>query len=166
MRGVAKDASDSIDAIRAEFRFVESLSIEYQNNPPSVFASVIGRAAEKLPVGLVSDGVNKLLSILLGIATFTGGTALVDEFENGIYYDRLESFWRTVYAFARFNDVQLFATTHSQESLQALRSVLQNNARDFCLLRAEKSDASGTSTIRRFEGEQLVSALTKNGEIR
>lgn len=154
-----------VDAMRAEFPFVESLSIEYQNNTPSVFASLIGRA-EKLPVGLVSDGVNKLLSILLGIATFPGGTVLVDEFENGIYYDRLESFWRTVYAFARFNEVQLFVSTHSQECLHALLPVLQNNARDFCLLRAEKSEASGSSTVRRFEGEQLVSALAKNGEIR
>lgn len=154
-----------IDALRAEFPFIDSLSIEYLSNIPTVFASLANRT-EKMPVGLISDGVNKLLSILLGISTYPKGTVLIDEFENGFYYERYESIWRTIYAFARFNEAQVFATTHSREFLRALIPTLQANARDFCLLRAEQSASRVDSMIARFEGEHLLSALSKDGEIR
>jgi hypothetical protein len=153
-----------IDAMKAEYPFVESLSIEYNNGIGMVFASLVGRK-EKLPVGLISDGVNKLLSVLLAIATFPEGMILIDEFESGFYYKRLPSIWEAVYAFARFNEVQVFATTHSHECLHALLPALQKNAHDFCMLRAERSSPNA-STIARFEGDDLLSALSKDGEIR
>jgi len=154
-----------LEALRTEYPFIESLSIEYNSNIPTVFATLRGNE-RKLPIALVSDGINKLLNILLGISTFAKGSVLIDEFENGFYYERFESIWRTVYAFARFNDVQVFATTHSQEFLRAMIPVLQGNARDFCLLRAIRNDSGTASLITRFEGDQLLSALSKNGEIR
>jgi hypothetical protein len=153
-----------IDAIKSEYPFVEGLSIEYNNGIGMVFASLVGRR-EKLPVALISDGVNKLLSMLLAIASFPQGMILIDEFESGFYYKRLPSIWESVYAFARFNEVQIFATTHSQECLRALVPVLQKNAQDFCLLRAERPTPDDSIVVR-FEGDDLLSALSKDGEIR
>jgi hypothetical protein len=154
-----------VDAMKSEYPFVENLSIEYNNGIGMVFASLAGRR-EKLPVALISDGVNKLLSVLLAIASFPQGMILIDEFESGFYYKRLPSIWESVYAFARFNEVQIFATTHSQECLHAVVPVLQKNAHDFCLLRANRMAEDSASVIVRFEGEQLLSALSKDGEIR
>jgi hypothetical protein len=153
-----------IDAMKTEYPFVESLSIEYNNGIGMVFATLVGRR-EKLPVALISDGVNKLLSILLAVASFPQGMILIDEFESGFYYKRLPSIWESIYAFARFNEVQIFATTHSQECLHALLPVLQKNAHDFCMLRAEKNSPNA-NTIVRFDGDELLSALSKDGELR
>ena len=68
-------AESIVKALRDEYPFLEELSIEYASGIPSVFAKVRG-SSKKLAIGLLSDGINKLLGILLGIATFGGGTIL------------------------------------------------------------------------------------------
>jgi AAA15 family ATPase/GTPase len=142
---------------------LKSLSIEYFAHLPSVFASLRGQE-KKIPVGLLSDGVNKLMGILLGIAAYKGGTVLIDQIEDGFYYDRLASIWKLIYEFASVYSVQIFATTHSQECLQALLPILATNQNGFSLLRSER--LNGTSTVARFDGSQMFSALSKDGEIR
>jgi AAA15 family ATPase/GTPase len=152
-----------IEALKAEYSFIESLSIEYASNIPSVFASLKG-SKKKLPLGLLSDGVNKFLGILLGIATFPKGTVLIDQIEDGFYFDRLESIWRTVHRFAVRHEVQMFITTHSRECLNAMRPVLEEYSSDFCLLRAKRDKT--TSSVAHFSGSSMFAALQKNGEIR
>jgi AAA15 family ATPase/GTPase len=156
--------SDSvIDALRREFSFLDSLSIEYASNMPSVFATVKGNS-KKLPVGLLSDGINKLLSILLGIASFSRGTVLIDQIEDGFYFDRLRSIWEIIYSFAVLHNVQIFVTTHSRECLESMLPVVKAHVTDFCLLRAKRDKSS--CSIQQFDGEGLLAALEKRGEIR
>jgi len=156
-----------VKAMRVEFPFLESLSLEYFSNTPAVYASLTaGGLPRKIPAGLVSEGFNKLLGILVGIATYRRGLVLIDQIEDGFYYRRYESIWRTLHTFAMANACQIFATTHSLECLRAMISVLRDNTDDFCLLRAERTQDESSSRISRFEGEQLLSALLKDGEIR
>jgi hypothetical protein len=64
-----------------EFPYIESLSIDYHAGVPMVFAGLKGKQ-RKLPIPLVSDGVNRLLGICLGLANFKGGTILIDQLEH------------------------------------------------------------------------------------
>jgi hypothetical protein len=152
-----------VKALKDEYSFLDGLGIEYASGIPSVFASVRG-STKKLAVGLLSDGVNKLLSILLGIATYPGGTILIDQIEDGFYYDRFESIWKTIYSFAVLHHAQIFATSHSRECLRALLPVAQEHTSDLCLLRTKRERT--TCSISQFDGEGLLAALQKNGEIR
>ncbi|MGO9087094.1 MAG: AAA family ATPase [Terriglobales bacterium] len=154
-----------VKGLKTEFPFVKSLSLEYYSNTPAVYADVsVNGHSRKMAVGLLSDGVNKLMGILLGIATNRGGTVLIDQIEDGLYYDRLESIWKLIYEFAEESDCQVFATTHSMECLKAMLPAMKRHEKNFQLLRAERENSQ--STVARVKGKFLESALEQNFEVR
>lgn len=150
------DAGPIIDALKKEFPFLESLSIEFTASVPGLFASVRGQKI-KLPVGLISEGINKLLSILVGIRTFKKGAILLDQIEDGFYYDRFPAIWRIIHRFAIDNEVQIFATTHSVECLKAMLPIIKKHENDFMLLRAERTN--GDCGITQVKGNLFEAAL-------
>lgn len=152
-----------IDALREEFPFLRTLSIEINSGAPTVFAEVQGQS-HKLPVGLISDGVNKLLSLLITIRSNPNGIVLIDQIEDGFYFKKMLSTWKVIHKFAKENGTQIFATTHSQECLTALLPVLEANEQDFALLRASRSDDSIRFSVS--NGRRFASALSEEFELR
>lgn len=118
----------------------------------------------KLPVGLISDGVNKLLSLLIAIGSNPNGIVLIDQIEDGFYFKKMASTWKVIHKFARENRTQIFGTTHSQECLAALLPVLEANEEDFALLRASRSDDSIRFSVN--NGRRFASALSQEFELR
>jgi AAA15 family ATPase/GTPase len=159
-----RDVGPILSAIQGEFDFIDDLSIEYLSNVPMVFASVKGRR-NKIPVGLLSDGINRLLAILTGIAYFKNGAVLIDQIEDGLYFSHLSSVWRVLLSFASAYNVQLFVTTHSKECIQALRPALEGNESNFQLLRAERKE-DATCHISQFSGSDLLAALEERIDVR
>ncbi len=85
-----------------------------------------------LPLGLLGDGLNRLASILVKIATAPHGAVLVDEIENGLHYSVLKKVWAAIADAARRFSVQIFATTHSWECLWRAHEVAaESEAYDF-----------------------------------
>jgi hypothetical protein len=152
-----------VDALKEEFPFIRGLSVEVNGGTPMVQAQIDGMR-RKVPLGLVSGGVNKLLSLLVAIADTRRGVVLVDEVENGFYFDRLPAVWRILLRFAATNDCQLFCSTHSHESISSLRATLDSNAEDFSLLRIEQSE--GSHVIRQFSGFDFAAAVDQDVEVR
>ena len=87
-------------ALKAVFPTIAELSVENDVSGNALYCSVPWMA-EKVPVAAVSSGVNKVLAILLGIATMSKGVVLLDELENGIYYKTYADVWKTAPAFSR-----------------------------------------------------------------
>jgi AAA15 family ATPase/GTPase len=151
-----KQAQPIVDAIRGEFDFIDDLSIEFHSGLPMLFASVKGKS-QKVPIGLVSDGIQRLVTILLGIAYYKNGAVLIDQLEDGFYYDHFPSIWKVIYSFAVKYNTQLFVSTHSDECLNSVHDTLKANSGDFQLLRAERNDA--TCTMSQFDGDSFLSAI-------
>jgi len=80
-----------------------------------------------LPLALMGDGVVKAITLLASVVKMGNGIVLVDEIDNGIHAGALKSFWQAIVSFARKNSTQIFATTHSWESLQCLKAVLDQD---------------------------------------
>jgi AAA15 family ATPase/GTPase len=152
-----------LDALRQEFPFIEDLSIEFNVGTPTIYAS-INSVKERLPLPLVSDGVHRLLSLLIAIETFANGIVLIDEIENGFYYKRFPSIWSLLLRFCKECNTQIFASTHSMECLQAILPTLESDENDFSLLRLERKE--GESRARIFSGRDLRSAIEQEVEIR
>lgn len=152
-----------LDALRSEYPFLKDLSLELDAGNPSVFASIEG-SKRKLPAALVSDGFNKLLGILLSIASASKGTLLIDQIEDGFYFKKLPSIWKVIHGFAKANNTQIFATTHSKECLDALLPVIEANENDFALLRATRADDSIRFSVS--NGRRFASALSQEFELR
>lgn len=151
-----------VEAIKSEFPFIESLSLEVFNSSPCIFAAQTGIQG-KIPLNLISSGVSKLISILLGIANQRGGVVCIDELENGFYYDRLPSIWKLILSFSKQFDVQIFCSTHSWECLQALKSTVSENQSEFRLIQPYRK---GGNQFRVQTGEILLDSLDQRIDVR
>jgi AAA15 family ATPase/GTPase len=113
---------------------------------------------------MVSGGLDKLVSILIGIQTNPHGVILINEIENGIHYTKLQNLWSIIHRFANSNDTQIFASTHSWECLKAAQATIEHHSADFGLIRTEFKGQQ--RSVRQFDGTRLLGALKQGGEIR
>ncbi len=157
------DQQAIVSAIRKQFPFIEDLSVEYHGGIAMVHAK-LRSVHEKVPLPLVSDGINKMLSTLLAVHHFSRGIVLIDEMENGLYFDLMGRASAAILDAARESNTQLFVTTHSLEYLRALLPVVREHPDDFRLLRTTKDN--GASAIDCFDGQHFAAALEEGLEIR
>jgi ABC-type branched-subunit amino acid transport system ATPase component len=153
-----------IEALRTVFPQIKRLSIETSGGTPEIYCSVDG-LSEKIPVGLVSHGISKLLAILINIATVPKGACLIDEIENGFHYSVLPKMWEAILTLSKQQEVQLFVSTHSEECLRALKPFVAQNEHEFRLLRVEEGNAGG-HTVAAFKGKNFDAALQSGIEFR
>jgi AAA15 family ATPase/GTPase len=117
-----------------------------------------------VPVPLLGDGMGRLLSVALAIGNAQDGIILVDEIENGLYHRTMVDVWKVIASFTRQLNVQLFATTHSEECIRAAHQAFAEDSKyDFHLHRLEHIE----DTIRAvtYEKETLGAALESGLEI-
>lgn len=110
--------------------------------------SARGRAAiarsvkHHVPVPLRSfgDGVNRLFGIILSLCNAKDGVFLVDEIENGLHFSVQAEIWRSIFRLARSLNVQVFATTHSWDCVQAFQLAAQESPEAGVLVRLDRRD--------------------------
>lgn len=121
--------------------------------------------SRKIPVAYMGDGVARLLSIILAIATSKEGIVLIDEFENGIHHSVMPKIWDAITKAAREYNCQVIGTTHSYECLEAAYNGISNElSNDFSYVRIDRIE--GKTIAKCFDYELLKVALTNNLEIR
>lgn len=79
-----------------------------------------------LPLKSMGDGMNRILTIILALVNVENGHLLIDEFENGLHYTVQEDLWKIVFKLAEELNVQVFATTHSNDCIRAFENVLNS----------------------------------------
>jgi hypothetical protein len=159
-----KREKEIVDAVKEEFEpALESLSVLSLGQLPSVYAS-IKYLKEKLPLSLLSGGINKFVVVLAAVLMRGSGVVLIDEVENGFFYKTLEPMWKYLLKLAGDNDTQIFVSTHSQECVRALVPAMQGHEDEFTLLRAERTN--GSSTVTLLEGKFLEAAIEQGVEVR
>ena len=151
-----------VSVIRTLFPFIEELGVEHDGDAATVHAKLRSVSAT-MPLPLVSDGVDMLLSILLAVH-HSRGMILVDEMERSLHFDLMEPSSAAILAAARKSNSQVFVTTHSIEYLRALLPTIQEHPDDFRLLRAASGDVG--SEIHCFDGEHVAAALDEGLEVR
>lgn len=149
-----------LEVIRKEFDFIDDIEVFTLNGNSNLFIRT-NTSKTSIPIGLVSSGVTKIVSILTAIAVFSGGVILIDEIENGIYFDRYESLWRAIYDFALENNVQIFTSSHSDECLRALARVAADWQQDVSFMRFNKPPHG----VEQFHGSTIFGAM-EIGEVR
>jgi ABC-type transport system involved in cytochrome c biogenesis ATPase subunit len=153
---------DFIKLFKNEYKWVDDLSIEVIAGAPVIYATLSN--GDRFPVAYISGGVNRLIAIMLAIASREKSVVLVDEIENGIYHKHHMAMWRGLLGFAQKYDSQLFLTTHSGEWLDALSEAAADEIfDDIALWRIQHTESA--PVVRQFFGKQVISAI-KAGEVR
>ena len=93
---------------------------------------------------------------------------LIDEIENGLYYEGMEDFWKGLMAVLEDQDVQLFATTHSRECMEAAHKAAASMKGDpLRFLRLDRRvDDPGKIVATTFGKEEMQTAIEFNREMR
>ncbi len=112
----------TVEALRLVEPNVERVAIS--GTGEAVSAQVLLRGANApVPLGSLGEGVSRVLALALHLAAARGGFLFVDEIENGLHWSVLPKVWRFLVEAARSLDVQIFATTHSKDCLEALATL-------------------------------------------
>lgn len=158
-----KQTDDIVEFFRKSFPFIESLEVlQPPGTPAALFANLTSGTVRRLTV--LSAGITKIVSMLLACTRLRRGVVLIDEIENGIFYDKYAITWHILNKFSKGHDCQLFITSHSAECLQKLVQVIGDDVDDFSLLRSEREN--GKCVVRHISGASMKAALKRGGEIR
>ena len=161
---IEKRSEEVVKSIQRHFPFIRQVTSETPAPGIGTIYADIENLPRKIPLSLLSGGISRLFALILSIIAYQKGVVLIDEIENGIFYEQYPLLWRTLIDLARHHDTQLFISTHSAECLKAAVPVVKENSSEFCLLRVNKKNAK--SDVEKFFGPQLYAALEKGGEIR
>jgi hypothetical protein len=93
-----------------------------------------------VPIGSLGDGIWRLLVMAIAIAQCKDGILLIDEIDTGLHYSVMADMWKLIYGAARELNVQVFATTHSNDCIQSLAEVC-----------CSEEEAGGNVTLQRIE---------------
>jgi hypothetical protein len=112
---------------------------------------------EPIPLHSLGEGMPRLFGIILALVNAKDGILLVDEIERGFHYSVQPSLWRLVFETAQSLNVQVFATTHSWDSIEAFQQAAQENEQEEGVLISLRR--------RRDDPEQVVAVLYDEDEL-
>jgi len=121
-----------------------------------------------LPFTQLGQAFSRTLQIYCEIFANQPDIILIDEIENGLYYEGLGDFWKGLMAVLEDQNVQLFATTHSRECMEAAYAAAKGMESDplrYLRLDRRVDDSSKiVSTV--FGTEEMATAIEFNREMR
>lgn len=130
---------------------------------PKVRLSNMGEG-EPVPLRSLGDGMNRLFGIALALVNSKDGILLIDEVENGLHYSVQPDVWKLIFETARNLKVQVFATTHSWDCIEAFQKAAQESPEDGMLVRLSEKNGEIISTL--FDERRLTIATQEDIEVR
>jgi AAA15 family ATPase/GTPase len=152
-----------VETVKKIYPTIVDLNSESIAGQQMVWVSVRG-LKRAIPLSTVSSGINRFSAFLLWMSLNPGGVILIDEIENGFYFNDYRDVFRTLVEFCDAYKVQLFAAIHSWEFLKAVAGVMKNRESDLSMLRPKFRN--GECTFQQIEGISSVEAINQDLEIR
>ncbi|MGI0482122.1 AAA family ATPase [Geminocystis sp. CENA526] len=141
------------------FRCFDNLTIE-----KIMIAGDIG-IGELIPIAYMGEGISRLLSIILAIATTENGVVLIDEIENGLHYSKITDIWKGIDLISRQTNTQIFATTHSFDCINSAHEAFSSNDNyDFTYHRLET--INNIIQVISYDYETINTSVEMNFEMR
>ena len=132
-------------------------------NSPVIYADIgMGRP---IAARLLGGGFSRLFSIAVAMGSAKGGMLLIDEIENGLHHTVLKDLFSNLLTMAKKFDVQVVATTHSAECIDAAFHALgSGDKEDFTYHRIDQSERATKAFY--FDREMLETATELAMEVR
>jgi hypothetical protein len=130
--------------------YTPTLTFRDETNPPA-------------PLRAAGDGGFRALQLALAMVESQNGILLVDEIESGLHHSVQSQLLRHLLSFSQAFNVQIFATTHSLDTVRALAEVA--NDQDIRLFRLDRL-SSGWHQATPFHENELHYIADQGLEIR
>ena len=159
---VQGDVGKILPLIRLMEPRLTDLTLITMNNMPVIHARLKG-ARRLIPVQLLGEGLNRVLGFALLMSEASGGMLLIDEIENGLHHSVQKEVFSYLQSLANTFDVQIFATTHSQECVIAAHEAFREY-QEFAFYRLDRLDTEVRAVP--FDSEMLDTSIEYGMEIR
>ncbi|WP_153796463.1 AAA family ATPase [Foetidibacter luteolus] len=156
-----------IDALQIIEPSTERIAFIEENPRERTPVIKISGVSNVLPLRSMGDGINRILTIILALVNCDNGFLLIDEFENGLHYSVQEKLWEIIFHLSKVLNIQVFATTHSEDCIAGFENVLNKSIQhdlDGILIRLD--NINGTIKQVEFSAEELKIATDQNIETR
>ena len=130
------------------------------------YLSAVTADGVQLPLHDLGGGVVRLYRLLLSFFASRDGILLTDEIENGIHYSVLEDILTYSRRWMRQWNVQLVATTHSGDCIEAAMAAFEDAPEDLSIHRLFVNEMTGKVEATTFTGEALEGARNLDLEVR
>lgn len=156
-----RDAS-VVDALRILEPRLQRLGVRASPHTTSVGVDLGIRPL--VPLAMMGAGFSRLLTMTEAVILTDSGTVLVDEFGAGFHYSALTSVWQAVIKAAVKHSVQIFATTHSWECIEAAVKASEDHEGSLGFIRLERRNGDIEPVIA--PDRRLRSAVRVGFELR
>lgn len=116
------------------------------------------------PLRAMGDGSNRILNITLALANSANGYLLIDEFENGLHHSVQEALWKVIFETSEKLEIQVFATSHSQDSIRSFANVLKGKEYSGSLFRLDRFEEEVRSFL--FTEDEVKEATKQKIDLR
>ncbi len=166
-------ASDVENRVLDALRIIEPTTdvlrfIQLRDNDGEVVHIPIVRLrgnSEPVPLHSMGESMYRMLGIVLALLNAKDGLLLVDEIESGLHYSVQYEMWQLIFALARQQHVQVFATTHSDDCVQSFAEAMHDEEQeDGLLIRLGRSKDNIVATV--FNEDELETIVEQQVEVR
>ena len=130
------------------------------------YLSAVTTDGLQLPLHDLGGGAVRLSRLLLSFFSSRDGLLLTDEIENGVHHSVLNDVWTFSRQWMRQWNVQLVATTHSDECIRAAMDAFEDAPDDLSIHRLFLNETTGRVEATTFTGESLEGAHDLSLELR
>jgi AAA15 family ATPase/GTPase len=155
-----------IELLKIVVSDIEDIGLDLKTFQPKILTS---NAKTPRPLKNWGDGTNRFFNIILGLLCNEGGYLLIDEIDLGLHHSVQRKLWEIIFKFSKELNVQVFATTHSQDCVEAFTDVLNEkgneNEGQYIRLQRNRLDESVIEPIY-YDAHKLKNSINFNLETR
>ncbi|NJK78433.1 MAG: ATP-binding protein [Chloroflexaceae bacterium] len=151
------------DALRIIEPKIERVGISFrERRSRSIVPRVrVQDSKNPLPLSSLGEGMNRLFGVALAIVNAKDGFLLIDEIESGLHYSVMVDMWRLVFQIAYELDVQVFATTHSRDCIEAFQIAAAQHPSEGVLISLRRHRDRPQDIVAILVDEQQLETVTR-----
>jgi len=133
---------------------------------------MLGNIERYIPLNIMGDGIaNFVCTIFVYLSCCTNGIVCLDTIGMNLHYSVMVNIWKAILHTAKANNIQVFATTHSHECIEALNEAYKEIWKDkepdqIRLYRVQKSIYGPYMNAVKYDAENISANLLRHWEVR
>jgi AAA15 family ATPase/GTPase len=108
---------------------IEKLAIIKNNDQQNIYIG-FKNSNRRVTLASLGEGLNRVFQIALTLVNSENGLLLVNEIENGLYHGVQVDLWKLIFELAQQLNIQIFATTHSWDCVEAFQEAATEDANE------------------------------------
>lgn len=97
------------------------------DSPQRTIKIILDKYSEPVPLKSMGDGIVTIITYLIRAYNAKDGILLIDEVENGLHFSVQKQVWQVLFDLSQKLNMQIFATTHSWDAIEAFAQVAKEN---------------------------------------